>query len=65
MTKDEAILILVRSAICSRSMCDNCQYNFAPSIGSEGCAYDCICDFTYESVNEAMDVLGYSFTDNV
>ena len=61
MTKDEAIVILVRSAICSRGMCDNCQYNFVSNTGSQKCT----CDFTYESVNEAMEVLGYSFTDKV
>jgi hypothetical protein len=59
MTKDEAILNLVKSAICSRNVCDNCQYHFLSPTGSSECA----CDFTYETINEAMAVLGYSFTE--
>ena len=61
MTKEEAIKILVRSAICSRNMCDNCQYEFISASGET----DCSCEFTYESINEAMTVLGYSFLDKV
>ena len=63
MTIEEAIKILVRSAICSTHLCETCIYD--ESDKNDENDFKCSCEFDYNSLTEAIKVLGYSMEERV
>jgi len=63
MTKEEAIKILVRSAICSTHLCEACIYD--DSNKDDENDFKCSCEFDYNLLTEAVATLGYSMEERV
>ena len=62
MTKDDAVKILIMSAICSSNMCNTCVYNDAEDKEND---LECSCDFTYDLLKEAVATLGYNINEKL